>query len=57
MEENGTNGEVDLDHGPVEVKGPSIQSPLTARKVIQLKIDNPLLTNGISNVELYYLAI
>lgn len=57
MEENGTNGEVDLDHGPVEVKGPSIQSPLTARKVIQLKIDNPLLTNGISYVELYYLTI
>lgn len=48
MENNGTNGDINLDsdHSPLSVKEPSIQPPSTARKVIQLKIDNPLLTNG-----------
>lgn len=48
MENNGTNGDVntDSDHSPPSVKQPSSQPLSTARKVIQLKIDNPLLTNG-----------
>lgn len=45
MERDGTNGEV--DHGPIEVHGSSIQQSLATRKVIQLKIDNPFITNGI----------
>lgn len=50
MEKNGTNGDVntDSDHSPPSVKQPSSQPLSTARKVIQLKIDNPLLTNGIN---------
>lgn len=50
MENNGTNGDVntDSDHSPPSVKQPSSQPLSTARKVIQLKIDNPLLTNGIN---------
>lgn len=50
MENNGTNGDVntDSDHSPLSVKQPSSQPLSTARKVIQLKIDNPLLTNGIN---------
>lgn len=50
MEDNGTNGDIntDSDQSPLSVKESSIQPLSTARKVIQLKIDNPLLTNGIN---------
>lgn len=48
MEDNGTNGDIntDSDQSPLSVKESSIQPLSTSRKVIQLKIDNPLLTNG-----------
>lgn len=50
MEDNGTNGDIntDSDQSPLSVKESSIQPLSTSRKVIQLKIDNPLLTNGIN---------
>ncbi|XP_062583006.1 uncharacterized protein LOC134244781 [Saccostrea cucullata] len=36
----------DVNHDPVETKGPSLQQSLATRKVIQLKIDNPFVKNG-----------
>jgi hypothetical protein len=48
MDREGTNGEI--DHGPVEVRGSSLQQSLATRKVIQLKIDNPFITNGITKL-------